>query len=669
MKKTLFYISLFIMAAAWNQSIAQSNTDNSTKSTADSKNKNDDKKSSSKTKKGSDASIKNKEAMFQDKNKSWVIGVHGGLPMVIGDIPSQSGIGYGVNIQKAFGYSFALRLHEISGYATGLNWQENGPSTLVYNNAVNGANNPNANYVANDKGIYTNYKMTFNKLSLDAVFYLNNINFNKENQKFLIYVAAGFGGMLFDTKVDQLNANGNMYDYSKINGNNYANRNQTYSQLKSLLDGTYETQADVGDYPKLFGQSLLPFVSGSVGILYRVSDRVSLSLEATYGFTGSDELDGQRWSSNGSGGAVLSSNPDAFTYINLGFNFRLGKTENVSWYSNPLSLPYKTIMENKKKLEKVDKIEKQVADMNKKLDTAMANIDSLLTDSDGDGVADYFDKEDSTPPGAVVDGAGRTIFFKDADGNLVYVDPNKASAGDNSGRGNNSSNDGFGGENNSGNGNNSNGNNGNGNNGNGNNGNSISGENGINGGSGNNGANSVSGKGNRKMHNGKAVFDPNDKSNKTIIYTNPSNKNSTTNNFAGTNSKLGFLPAVFFPTNSADLSQNYYPQLYEVAKMLKQNPSVKMHVIGYTDQRASASYNKKLGMRRAKATEKALTVYFGVKSDQLIVESKGKVDPLTNARSMGAFAANRRVQFQIDGDNTGNLNSDISDKETVKTKS
>jgi outer membrane protein OmpA-like peptidoglycan-associated protein len=648
MKKTFFSISLILMIAIGGQATAQSASNFATKkSTANKKDNAKDEKADKPAKKGADKSIKNKDAMFADKNKAWIVGLHVGYPLVIGDVPPQFGIAYGLNIQKALGYSFALRAHYITGYSTGLAYQGNSWQSLERNNAVNGVNNPVADYFHNQKGIYSNYKMSFNKLSLDGVFYLNNINFNTENQKFLLYAVAGIGAFLYDTKVDQLDANGKMYDYSKVTGDNYDKSSTTYSQLKSMLDGTYETEADRSNGPKLFGQNLLPFVSAGLGGLYKISERVSLSLEATYGFVGNDALDGQRWYA----ADVPSSNQDAFSYINLGLNIRLGKTENISWYSNPLSLPYKTLMDNKKKLEKVDKLERQVADMGKKMDTAMANIDSLLKDTDGDGVADYFDKEDSTPAGAVVDGSGRTIFFKDAEGNLVYVDPNMANAVDNGKSGNNTAGNFEGGSGN-GSGNSNNGSTGNTNN-NANNG-SENGSNSVNG-------NNLASNGTNKT---RSRFNKNDKTGKTIIYTNPSHKTTNVNNYAGTNSKLGFLPAVFFTTNSADLTQTYYPQLYEIAKLLHQNPEVKIHVIGYTDKRASASYNEKLGMKRAKATSHALTAYFGVNPAQLVIESKGKVDPLTNASSIGALAANRRVQFKVDGDNTSNMKSDMSETGT-----
>jgi outer membrane protein OmpA-like peptidoglycan-associated protein len=646
MKKKIFYLSLFLALATALQATAQKKTSGK----SDSKSKTTAKKS-----KGSDNSVKNKDAMFTEKNKSWVVGVHAGYPFVIGDIPPQFGIGYGLNIQKALGYSFGLRLNGGMGYSTGLNWQLNSAASLTRNDAVNGVNDPRSNYFAAGKGIYTNYKMSYTKVSIEALYYLNNINFNTENSKFLLYIGVGLGGFGFDTKVDQLDANGNMYDYSKVSGNDYSNRKATYSALKSLLDGNYETQGDRIAGTMLGNQKVLPFISGIVGVQYKVSERIAISLEGNYSFTGTDELDGQKWYAAG----VPSSNPDAFGYVCLGVNIRLGKVENASWFSNPLSLPYKTLMENKKKLEKVDKLQKDVDNLNHKLDTAMSSIDSLMKDTDGDGVADHFDKEDSTPPGAVVDGSGRTIFYKDADGNLVYVDPNVAYSLNNSKgvNGDATGNMDNGGDNNGNNGNVSN-----------NGDNNGTGDNNNTGGNNNGGKNS---KRKIKTQNGKVVFDPGDKTGKTIIYTNPSNKTTVNNNYAGTNSRFGFLPAVFFESNSANLGQNFYPQLYEIAKVLRQNPTVKMHVIGYTDYRASTGYNKKLGMRRAKAVEHALTTYFGVSSAQLIIESKGKVDPLTNAKTMGALAANRRVQFQVDGEKSIELNSDLGSKDkgtTVKTK-
>ena len=74
--------------------------------------------------------------LFQPLKKSWSVGVHGGYPIVIGDIPPDFGIGYGLDIRKALGYSLSLRLQAINGYCTGIDWQRVGTSILKNNKKI-----------------------------------------------------------------------------------------------------------------------------------------------------------------------------------------------------------------------------------------------------------------------------------------------------------------------------------------------------------------------------------------------------------------------------------------------------------------------------------------------------------------------------------------------------
>jgi outer membrane protein OmpA-like peptidoglycan-associated protein len=597
-------------------------------------------------------------SLFENKKKSWAVTVDGGYPLVQGDIPATFGLGYGLQIEKALGYAFSLKLSGLHGYATGLNDQANPASSFRDNAGMNGKNNPATNYFEAGQYAFTNFKMNFTKISLDAVYHINNINLLNETPKFGLFVQIGFGAFLYDTKIDQADGSGNRYDYTKVKTSGQS-RSQIQKQLKGMLDGNYETEADATS-KKYLGQHFAPATTAGVGVEYKVSPRISLALEADYTFTGSDLLDGQRWYAAG----VPTSQPDGFVYISLGAKIRLGRTDNVYWMTNPLALPYQTIMESKKKLEKVDKLEKDVDQLSKRQDTMKMNMDSLMTDADHDGVSDYFDKEDSTPAGAIVNGAGQTIFYKDADGNLVFVDPNAQDTTENPNIVENTGGAGNSGEN--GNLSENGGNNGN--------------ENGENGGTSTSG--SKKGRKGRKGHRGgetvngitynddgsyidangkkhKKAFNPGTAKKTIIMHGDGSGGYSSTasaSNQPGTMTSMGLMPAVFFQSNSAQLVSNSYPQLFEVARMLKSNPNVKVHVVGFTDYRSTESYNKALGMNRSKAVIKALTTYFGVPKEQLIPESKGESEPLTNSKKMDALAANRRVQFEIGGSTGADVN-------------
>lgn len=574
---------------------------------------------------------KDDKSMFDKKKRSWAIGLHGGLPLIQGDVAPGLGVGYGINIRKALGYSFSLRLNAINGYMTGLDGEYYGYKVLEDNKGVNGINDPNVNYFSANKGIYNNFKNSFTQVSVQAIYNVNNVNFMVENPRLGLYVFGGAGAMLYDVKIDQLDGSGKMYNYEAdvAAGSASATKKENVKRLKSVLDGTYETHAEK-DNNTYNDKNFTPVYTVGFGLEYRLSQRLSLALEGMYGYTGNDLLDGQRWYNAN----TLTSQPDGFGYANIGINIRLGRTDNAYWLSNPLALPYKTIQENKKKLQKVDKLEKDMADMGKKLDTLAMNVDSLKNDADHDGISDYFDMEENSPEGSVVDGSGRTLFYKDANGDLVFNDPNYKS---NLGAGGNEMDE---------------------------NGNIIGSDGSVRNGSkgGSNSGGNKNGTGGGKP--GKTKFNPNDPNGKTVFM-----KSDGKGGFMapGNNSAIGYMPAVFFETNSSVVGTSAYPELFEVARALKMNPSVKVKVIGYTDIRNTEAYNKNLGMARAKAVMNTLVRDFGVNANQLVADTRGELDPLSNAKGLNSLAANRRVQFEIDGKGPAKMNSDLKNG-TAPTK-
>lgn len=577
------------------------------------------------------------DGMFTKKPGSWAVGIHAGYPTLVGDIPTnQLSLGFGAFVQKALGNSISIRAIGTYGWVEGINTQGNGQKTIVQNNALNGNIDPRVNYTAAPR-VYTNYKTKFIKAGGDVIYNINNINFMSAEPRFGLFATLGAGVMVFNSMTDQLDANGNMYAYPNLKDKN---AKEVKKDLKGILDGKYETKGDRnksgGAYPNYL---IAPAFNAGLGANYKLTDHFTLQLEASYTYAGTDLLDGQRWYGDG----VPSPRPDAFFYFSLGASYRFGKTDNVYWFSNPLSMPLKQIDENKKKLQKVDDLEKKVDDMQAKTDELAARVDSLTADEDNDGVSDYFDRELGTPPGAIVNGAGQTIFYKDADGNMVFVDPNALDSTDmammnknragGAGSGFDDAND--------------------------NAGNNLGGRFGNQGNNRGSGGSylggSSSGKGrdanNNPVYN-KKRFNPNATAGRTIIMTNDGKGGLTAAGgsgagFSGSASSAGFLPAIFFQTNSARIDYKYYPQLFEISRVLNSNPNLKLRVIGHTDSRGTEQYNKALGSRRASAAAYALKNYFKVNPAQLVEGSDGEAQPLTRMSEADALAANRRVQFEI----------------------
>jgi len=101
---------------------------------------------------------------------------------------------------------------------------------------------------------------------------------------------------------------------------------------------------------------------------------------------------------------------------------------------------------------------------------------------------------------------------------------------------------------------------------------------------------------------------------------------------------------VFFDFDRADIK--HHPLLLEIAEVLKQNPDLKLKVIGSTDSLGDEEYNYRLGLKRAQAV-KAFLVAHGVNPDQLIVVSVGETQPIADNTTPEGRAKNRHVRFEI----------------------
>lgn len=86
--------------------------------------------------------------------------------------------------------------------------------------------------------------------------------------------------------------------------------------------------------------------------------------------------------------------------------------------------------------------------------------------------------------------------------------------------------------------------------------------------------------------------------------------------------------------------------LIELARHLKQNPATYLVIEGHTDERASASYNMALGMRRANYV-RSLLVKHGADLNRIYTVSKGKEQPVAQGHGPDDWKVNRRSEFKI----------------------
>jgi len=102
---------------------------------------------------------------------------------------------------------------------------------------------------------------------------------------------------------------------------------------------------------------------------------------------------------------------------------------------------------------------------------------------------------------------------------------------------------------------------------------------------------------------------------------------------------------ILFDTGKADVKPESAAALTEVAKMLKQNPRLKVYVVGHTDNVGGLVANLDLSKRRAASVVAALTTQYGVNAAQLQSFGAGPYAPVASNRSEENRALNRRVEL------------------------
>jgi peptidoglycan-associated lipoprotein len=103
---------------------------------------------------------------------------------------------------------------------------------------------------------------------------------------------------------------------------------------------------------------------------------------------------------------------------------------------------------------------------------------------------------------------------------------------------------------------------------------------------------------------------------------------------------------VNFDYDKYDLSSETREILANHARLLKENPQVKLKIEGHCDERGTIEYNLALGERRAYAVKNYL-VNYGVDAYRLSTISYGKERPLDTRATPEAWAKNRRAAFVI----------------------
>lgn len=108
------------------------------------------------------------------------------------------------------------------------------------------------------------------------------------------------------------------------------------------------------------------------------------------------------------------------------------------------------------------------------------------------------------------------------------------------------------------------------------------------------------------------------------------------------------LRQVNFDTDSAQLKASSMTFLDQVARELKENPTIKVAVEGHTDSIGSADYNVNLSQNRANSVRFYLTSA-GVNPAQLVAKGYGFTQPMADNATGDGRALNRRVELELVG--------------------
>src|SRR5690606_2529627 len=109
-------------------------------------------------------------------------------------------------------------------------------------------------------------------------------------------------------------------------------------------------------------------------------------------------------------GQAVNKGIDSYSYGYAGLEFVLGnRSKPALQWNNPVANLYDEL--------KDPALRNEVEALKQRVTTLEGTVNELGKDSDGDGVADRFDKCPDTPAGTVVDGSGCPIKFPETSNN------------------------------------------------------------------------------------------------------------------------------------------------------------------------------------------------------------------------------------------------------------
>jgi outer membrane protein OmpA-like peptidoglycan-associated protein len=102
---------------------------------------------------------------------------------------------------------------------------------------------------------------------------------------------------------------------------------------------------------------------------------------------------------------------------------------------------------------------------------------------------------------------------------------------------------------------------------------------------------------------------------------------------------------IYFDFDRADIKPESEPTLSEIARLLREQPDLRLHVVGHTDNIGQLDYNMDLSRRRAVAVVEALASTHAVAGERLRAAGVGPLAPAAPNTTEEGRARNRRVEL------------------------
>ncbi len=102
---------------------------------------------------------------------------------------------------------------------------------------------------------------------------------------------------------------------------------------------------------------------------------------------------------------------------------------------------------------------------------------------------------------------------------------------------------------------------------------------------------------------------------------------------------------LYFDTDRDTVKTESQPTLAEIAKLMNSDPSLRLHVVGHTDNQGRTDYNLALSRRRAANVVAELISKYGISSSRLDAFGCGLYAPLASNEEEAGRNKNRRVEL------------------------